>query len=50
MLRIRSRALGLAGLLLVAACSVRPVHGGAAGAAAPDAGLRAIPKIDVHAH
>src|SRR5690242_21846348 len=36
-------------LPFVAACSVRPVHGVAPDAAA-DAGLRAIPKIDVHAH
>jgi predicted TIM-barrel fold metal-dependent hydrolase len=37
-------------VVLVGACSVRPVHGGAAADAAADAGLRAIPKIDVHAH
>src|SRR4029079_12073142 len=38
-------------LVLVAACSVRPVHGNVATAdAAVGAGLRAIPKIDVHAH
>src|SRR4051812_4957860 len=52
MLPIPSRALGLAaGLLLVAACSVRPMHGGSAAAdSAVGVGLRAIPKIDVHAH
>src|SRR5262245_2943256 len=52
MLPIPPRSLCLAaGLLLAAACSVRPVHGDVAAAAAvPAAGLRAIPKIDVHAH
>jgi len=38
-------------VVLVAGCSVRPVHGNAATAdVAVGAGLRAIPKIDVHAH
>ena len=53
MLPIPLRCLRLAGLLLVAACTVRPVHGDVAAvdaAAAAEAGLRAIPKIDVHAH
>ena len=53
MLRIPPRSLGLAAaLLLVAACQVRADARAASRAAnaAQDAGLRAIPKIDVHAH
>src|SRR5258705_2722943 len=41
----------IAGVLLVAACHVRPTSGSvAADNAAQEAGLRSIPKIDVHAH
>src|SRR3982751_1673348 len=49
MLPIPPRSLRLAGLLFVAACHVLPV-GGDIGDTAPDVDLRAIPKIDVHAH
>ena len=51
MLPILPRSLGFALLLVVAACSVRAAKGDVARAnAAQDTGLRAIPKIDVHAH
>ena len=51
MLPIPPRSLGFALLALVAACHVRATPGDVArDNAAQEAGLRAIPKIDVHAH
>jgi len=45
------RSLPLAGLLFIAACHLRATAGDVARAnAAQDSGLRAIPKVDVHAH